>query len=803
MYDIRQFKPVIYVVTMIGILGFAMAAETPAVFFLGAVALVVNAVLVFRGVFTPIPHFASNLITIAGLIFVANEVMTEANAPVIVIGEFLLLLQMVKLWEQRNNRDFGVVLMLSLLLMVAAAISTASIFFGLLLIVYLLLALYCCLLYNLKVESDRAKEAIAPLRHDVSPAVLRQDQRKLARSMRMLTGVIASTSIAFAIVVFVIFPRGAGEGMLGPMQFRPTQTLTGFTDEVSFQTIARIQQNEELVAKVRLKHLGQNVEGTTPMLLRGVTLDTYTGKKGGWRWLRWPRTAAKDPADMGRDSQLEPVEVNPDMRGEASQMAPGIPYNMSPFGRTPSNESWVQEITLLPTGTNVLFAMAGAYSITPARIMDLHYSLRDGEMRNYAMHDRDRPPRETVYEVTSSNSLGSIAPPVESGTVQANIDPMIRAYLRDPAHAIVGSDPGGPLVEQRLLRPHFNGEPDILDEQIARSIEAYLKHGKRNAEDKEGFEYTLDLTDTKQLEGRDPLVNFLYDTHRGHCQVYAAAMTLMCQSIGMKARMCLGFRSTEYNHTGKYYMIRSSHAHAWVEVYTASGWQTFDPTSDSDTREQQRHEGFWQKIKHVVDALQFAYGNSIITYGNDHQTNLWASTESAIGQSAAIRSARRSLFSWLNADHAMNTRRYWDVSTLLLTAAMGVLGALAAGIVGWFAWEKWKLWRTARRIGIGGLPQEERLRLARQLEFYDQLLKLLGRHGVIRQPHQTPREFSRSLLYLPSRIYDQVSRLTEIYYRIRYGRTELSAARKANLIHVIQSIDQDLRQSPRRGWAPG
>ena len=81
-------------------------------------------------------------------------------APILLIGHFLVLLQVVKLYEQRANRDYAQLLVLGPLLMVAGAISTYSLIFGLILIGYLLLALYCCLLFHLKVETDHARRVV-------------------------------------------------------------------------------------------------------------------------------------------------------------------------------------------------------------------------------------------------------------------------------------------------------------------------------------------------------------------------------------------------------------------------------------------------------------------------------------------------------------------------------------------------------------------------------------------------------------------------------------------------------------------
>src|SRR5205807_8687621 len=127
------------------------------------------------------------------------QIRTSGATPILVIGEFLVMLQMVKLYEQRANRDYAQLLVLSLLLIVAASINTASLLFGILLIIYLFLSLYCCLLFHLKVETDHAKAAIAISEEKLNPASLRHDQRYLNRSMRKLTLFVSITAIAMAI----------------------------------------------------------------------------------------------------------------------------------------------------------------------------------------------------------------------------------------------------------------------------------------------------------------------------------------------------------------------------------------------------------------------------------------------------------------------------------------------------------------------------------------------------------------------------------------------------------------------------
>ena len=163
------------------------------------------------------PRVLANLVTISVAIYKLHEATVFGGTPVVLqVGDFLMLLQVVKLWEQRGNRDYGQLLVLSLLLMVSAAISTNSFLYALMLIVYLFLSLYCCLLFHLRVETDAATAAISMPARAATPAMLRQDQRFLSRSMRKLTMLVSGVSLVFAVIVFLFTHKGAGEGMLGP-----------------------------------------------------------------------------------------------------------------------------------------------------------------------------------------------------------------------------------------------------------------------------------------------------------------------------------------------------------------------------------------------------------------------------------------------------------------------------------------------------------------------------------------------------------------------------------------------------------
>jgi transglutaminase-like putative cysteine protease len=763
MYDIRQFKPMLYLLILMGMCGFALASLSPGTFILSTGFVLLHAWLDKTGRFRPLPRLIANLLTVAALVLVVNQMLYSGITPVIVIGQFLVILQIVKLYEHRGNRDYAQLLVLSLLLMVAAAINTASLMFGVLLIIYLFLSLYCCLLFHLKVESESAAAIAAP-QVKILPAMLRQDQRFLTRSMRRLTALVAGVSIIMAIVVFLTFPRGTGGGMLGQFQFRQTQTLTGFSDQMSFQQVARITQNQEIVAYVQLWKNDTLIRGTEPLLLRGITLDVYGGNDGfegssAWQWSR-SRT----------DERLIDLE----------------PQRKIILGPAPGRDLYRQSVKLLPTGTNVLFTLPGVVAISSRETVHLRYSPRDlvlqtndpiyGTMEYEALStgivpesgnstDRPRPAQRKRW----------LAPPEPAPEpYTSSIDPRIAQMARRPE--VSGENARGKLVDQRT-----GPSPDPMDAQIAYHIEQYLQHN---------YAYTLDLTDARRVMDKDPMVAFLYDFKKGHCEYFAGAMTLMCQSLGMKARVVLGFKvpPDSYNGYGDYYIVRQSSAHAWVEVLTPEGWRSFDPTSDAGAAA--AHEaGLWQKMRHLFNFMEYKWADSVVAYDTETRQNLITQVNTRLDQSAVNGSQYVGRFNrWLS-------RNVYSLSSGALTILVGGMALAIFLAIGWYAWERWKIRRRAQRIGIESLPASDRARLARQLGFYDDLLRLLERHQITRPAHLTPREFNDQLAWLPSDVYSTIRRLTRLYYRIRYGDLRLAPAQQRRLSIIISRLGGSMASS--------
>jgi transglutaminase-like putative cysteine protease len=94
--------------------------------------------------------------------------------------------------------------------------------------------------------------------------------------------------------------------------------------------------------------------------------------------------------------------------------------------------------------------------------------------------------------------------------------------------------------------------------------------------------FTYDLS-TGPGNGDDAMVEFLTRGRRGYCEQFASAMTAMLRTVGVPARVAVGF--TAGREAGSVRAVSTADAHAWVEAwFPGVGWTMFDPTPLSDGR---------------------------------------------------------------------------------------------------------------------------------------------------------------------------------------------------------------------------
>ncbi|MGH4023657.1 MAG: transglutaminaseTgpA domain-containing protein [Pseudonocardiaceae bacterium] len=95
-----------------------------------------------------------------------------------------------------------------------------------------------------------------------------------------------------------------------------------------------------------------------------------------------------------------------------------------------------------------------------------------------------------------------------------------------------------------------------------------------------GFHYDLR---TAAGNSGDALLDFLLSGRTGYCEQFASAMAIMLRTLGVPARVAVGF--TPGTVDGDQRVITTADAHAWVEAwFPGSGWLPFDPTPLADGR---------------------------------------------------------------------------------------------------------------------------------------------------------------------------------------------------------------------------
>jgi transglutaminase-like putative cysteine protease len=78
----------------------------------------------------------------------------------------------------------------------------------------------------------------------------------------------------------------------------------------------------------------------------------------------------------------------------------------------------------------------------------------------------------------------------------------------------------------------------------------------------------------------DAVDQFLFVDRVGFCEQIGSSLVVMLRSLGIPARLAVGFVPGERNPFTGLWEVRASDAHAWAEVwFPGVGWQAFDPTA--------------------------------------------------------------------------------------------------------------------------------------------------------------------------------------------------------------------------------
>lgn len=150
-----------------------------------------------------------------------------------------------------------------------------------------------------------------------------------------------------------------------------------------------------------------------------------------------------------------------------------------------------------------------------------------------------------------------------------------------PSSPRLSPDDRATYVEHPALSARVN--------QFARAALSGVKPGYSNLNRAQRLAHAIQVGATYTLrpptlpEGKEATDYFLFDgKKRGFCTHFASALTVLCRSQGIPARVVSGFAVKEYDSDGLA-LLRDDNAHAWTEVWVDNwGWATVDATPAGD-----------------------------------------------------------------------------------------------------------------------------------------------------------------------------------------------------------------------------
>ena len=131
----------------------------------------------------------------------------------------------------------------------------------------------------------------------------------------------------------------------------------------------------------------------------------------------------------------------------------------------------------------------------------------------------------------------------------------------------------------------YLGVPGTEHEEDLRALAAEITAGATTAYDqalalqsyfRDGTQFRYD-TSVDTGESDDAVWDFL-QSRRGYCVQFATSMTVLARTLGIPARLGVGFLPGELG-TDRSYRVTGADAHAWPELYfPGTGWVRFEPT---------------------------------------------------------------------------------------------------------------------------------------------------------------------------------------------------------------------------------
>ncbi len=731
-----------------------------------------------------------------------NFLQADSTSQLFMIANLLVYLQIVLMFQRKTPRVYWQILVLSLLQVVVAAAFNISFEGGIVFLAYILLSSAMMLILQVHTQTTRIRNAnrrtadaireIGTASNPPSPVVLTMfdqvspERRLLGRMVRQVLG-LGVVAIGFAAVAFFLLPRDQETWSGAPLvQFQ----VAGASRSINLDERNDIYLSDQPVFEAGFDRAGKYIQLPEEPYFHGIPLPNLVIRNGQTSW-----------------------EAPFDRVYGGSGPLPGL--------RTSSY--LIQTIHLEPTSDPMLFSVMPA-TTTSRSVMEVEWShqlgvlSRSGDLQAMSGSSFSYDLRVAVRD-RASNALFRATP-------YTGINRQARVPLTE--------HPGEYKWLTRILPERY---PNLV--QIAQQTKSLVPDPSNHYELANamcnyflydgGFSYTLEFSGIRWNSQLDRLEDFVANQKRGHCELYASALAIMLRSVGIPARVVVGYRGGSFDGSSNLYKVRQLDAHAWVEAYIPpedcprdwrrtgetdrlGSWLRLDPTPASDEIAEARESNL------ALTAAKNFWNNYVMGLDSDKQR------DSLLGTLIS-----QPLRGW----GAIFTWSYWKYQWQLLTdpntwyssAFVKLLGLLAL-VIGLYQLQHWWLRRQAQQADgqtrsrtvslqrwLGRALAVVAPRLGRwvagesenqvQVPFFQRLLRQMHRIGLDRQPQETAREFAQQAgvrLSNHARALDiqpHIEKIVDYFYRVRFRGDPLSSAETQEVEASLNFLETELAH-----WSP-
>ena len=735
------------------------------------------------------PAWLINVLGVAAFVASGAEfLMSGVEAPLLSGGHLLTYLTCVFLLQPKGPRQVWWLCGLSLLQVAISSLLTYESWFGLMMPVFLLLAMWTLSVFQLYSASlpttgepaagadataaaGKSAESARWLGHSMAGHATQRDERQRWITGRFIASTLTGTglSLGLAAVFFLLIPRvwltGAPVFFEGGRPVGGAPAATGYTSNIALGQVGQIQESSRVALEVRMvnRETGEPVDWLEWSQYLGGALRLRGGCQEVYDRGRWRRRDGDEYTRLSFDrvprlinspfTQQLRIHEEPSRDAEAPVFVSGVALNC------------LTEVTTDPIEVEPL----GWIVVAPG-------ATRRGRIVEYQL---DVAPADLWFPHRFQSAWGVRRDFQQLYAHYFSVTTWLQPGLRDGLTAWLTGHP-------ELLRT------DLSQYELAKHWERWFLLTKE-------FDYSLNLELSDP--GIDPLLDFLKNTRRGHCEYFASALALLLRTQGIPTRVVSGYKGGQIDASGRL-TVRDLHAHLWLEAYVADApqnpvtgqsgprWITLDPTPAArDTMVQSQEleaTTLWARMR---EKWQTAWSTSIRMNQGDQFALVYAPVQDA---GWSVWSTAREMFTGrgLAAVRQFVTSPQEWFSWRGGLAAFVLLSALAAAvIIGKRLSTRWSSDVRAHASTVERRPVPA---------FYEQLLKLLRLRGLIRTVTQTPREFAAGVGQsgsrpLSSSSCELTSELTERFYAVRYGDQPLSAAEEADIEKELGRLAEEVQ----------